>query len=699
MRHIIFIVTLIAMWLTTMIANAQEPVDTAAMHLDEIVIEAPRVIRKADMDVYYPSQSAVEKSKNGMQLLRNLMIPSLTVAEALGTVQAAGESVQVRINGREATIDQVRDLLPETIKRVEWLDNPGLRYKGAHYVLNFIVTNPAAGGSLQSEAEPALNTPWGYVWGNLKLNNGPSQWSVGANFKLSNKMKVHRDYEETFNYPDGPSLTRKETPISGRLANTMGQAWLTYSYSKPDTTVFYLRLQDSHTFRNYANYDGRMSLSNGEPDLMLSDYSGSDGTNPWMSAYFEQHFAHRQTLVVDAQASLYFGKSYSDYREWEHGEPWSSIPAFMVNDIHTMIRDRNQAYGIEADYIKSWARSRFTAGVSYSVNRNRSTYENLDGSVFHQRQDKVYFFAEYFQRLGQLSLTGGLGAQYTDFMFRETHQGSHSWNLRPQATVAYSLSQAHQLRLSFESWQATPSLVETNITPQQIDGIRWRVGNPHLKTSSSYMLTLRYSFNLPRVSGIFGIRAFNSPNAITPLLYWEGGRLINTYENSRGLRNLTFFLAPQVEIVPGWLMASGYVQYRIENMRGTGYRLHNSNWSGNANLSVSHWGFDLSLQYMRARRDLWGEKISWGEDLSIIDLSYNMKHWQFGAGMIMPFGRYDQGSKTLSKWSTSEQHMRLDMRMPYLRISYNVQWGRQKRDARKLINADANVDSSTAGGK
>ena len=66
--------------------------------------------------------------------------------------------MQIRINGRVSSIDQVRALLPETIKRVEWMDNPGLRYGGANYVLNFIVTNPTVGGSLQTLARPALPT-------------------------------------------------------------------------------------------------------------------------------------------------------------------------------------------------------------------------------------------------------------------------------------------------------------------------------------------------------------------------------------------------------------------------------------------------------------------------------------------------------------------------------------------------------------
>ena len=126
MKQSILLLSLILLPAVT--AAAEADTDSTSVHeLREIVIEAPKVIRKADMEVYHPSKSAVENSANGMQLLGNLMIPALTVSDALGTVRAAGQNVQVRINGRESTVDQVRALLPETIKRVEWIDNPGLR--------------------------------------------------------------------------------------------------------------------------------------------------------------------------------------------------------------------------------------------------------------------------------------------------------------------------------------------------------------------------------------------------------------------------------------------------------------------------------------------------------------------------------------------------------------------------------------------
>ncbi|MDY2916434.1 MAG: hypothetical protein SOT19_01640 [Muribaculaceae bacterium] len=686
---------IIAAALSTVCAAAQtQPTDSVpAQELHEIVIKASKVIRKSDMDVYHPSQSAVENSNNGMQLLDNLMIPTLSVNDALSSITAAGQQVQVRINGRTATIDNVRALLPETIRRVEWIDNPGLRYGGASYVLNFIVDNPTAGGSLQLSAAPALNVAFGNYMADVKLNFGRSQFEIGNRFKLTNKVKAHREYSETFTYPDGSSLTRDESPLGGSIDNTQNSLWASYNYVRPDTTVFIAEFGMWSNMRNKTRYNGLLSLSDGSDNISLTDMSGYEGSTPSLSLYLQQHFAHRQMLVVDFSTSLYIGKSFSDYIER------NPVTADYLNNIHTNIHDRNQAYAIEADYIKKWNNSRLTAGASYRAKRNRSKYESLSGEVYHQRQDKVYFFAEYYQRFGHWTATAGIGAQYTDYLFRESDRGSHSWSARPQATITYSLNSNHNFRLNFTSWQSTPSLEETNVVAQQIDGFQWRVGNQNLKTANSYMLTFRYGFSLPRVNGTFGVRAFTSPNAITPLRYWEGDRLINSYENSRGLRNLSFFLAPQIEIVPEWLNLSGYLQYRMERMKGTGYAINHNGWSGNAQMQLSHWNFMLTAEYQYSQRDLWGETITSSEDVNIITLTYNWKNWQFGAGVIMPFGNYDQSSRSLNKWNRNEQHMRMNMRMPFVQIAWSPQWGRQKQSANKLINADASTDRSTAGGR
>lgn len=675
-------------------ALPQESSDTIdAQLLDEVVIKAPKVIHKADMDVLYPSASAVTNSANGLQLLGNLMIPALTVNDVMGSISAGGRDVQVRINGREATVRQLRSILPESIKRVEWIDNPGLRYNGAAYVLNVITSNPAAGGSLMLEARPALTARFGNYSAGIKLNSGKSQWDAGASYKMTDDIKAHRDYKETFTYPDGHSLTRTEQPLGGTVDDSRVSAWLAYSYIKPDTTVFYASMEGYRNISAQERYEGVLHLSDSGSDILLDNGSGSQGSTSSFSAYLEHHLPARQTIVVDMGVSLYAAHSFSDYKERRKDD------ASLLTDVSTYITDRNQAYAVEADYIKQWRMNRLTAGASFSANRNRSTYRSLGNSVFHQRQENAYFFAEYYHRISYFTFTAGIGAQYTSFLFRESNLGNRSWNLLPKASVTYSVNSDHRLQLGFSSWQTAPTLAETNVAPQQTDGFQWQIGNPDLKTSASYMLSLKYSFSLPRVDATLGAQAFTSPDAITPRLFWEGDRLITTYENSRGLRNISFYVAPQIEIIPQWLSVSGNIIYRVERMRGSDYRLINHNWSGNAQMMLNHFGFVLTAQYTKSARTLYGERIRWSEDLSIINLSYNLGKWQFGVGMLMPFGRYDQGSKLLSKYNSNVKHMRVNLRIPYITLSYNLRWGRQKSGANKLINVDATVSRSTAGSR
>ena len=176
------------------------------MVLQEVVVAAPRVIHKFDSDVYYPSKSAKELSKDGMQLIRSMGIPTLTVNEVFGNVTSLGNAVQIRVNGRVVSANELKTIMPENIKRIEWIQNPGLKYGGASAVLNIILTNPTLGGSLMASDMVGLNMPWNEANATLKLNNGRSQWGVSI-FEKMDRAKSYREYQERFTYPDGKSLT------------------------------------------------------------------------------------------------------------------------------------------------------------------------------------------------------------------------------------------------------------------------------------------------------------------------------------------------------------------------------------------------------------------------------------------------------------------------------------------------------------
>lgn len=67
---------------------------------------------------------------------------------------------------------------------------------------------------------------------------------------------------------------------------------------------------------------------------------------------------------------------------------------------------------------------------------------------------------------------------------------------------------------------------------------------------------------------------------------------------------------------------------------------------------------------------------------------------------MCPFTKYDQGARSYDPYHIYEKHIRMnDYPKYYLSISYNLQWGRQRRDTRKIVNADGEVAKSSASGR
>ena len=676
------------------VAVAQsENIDTVPSRgLQEVVVSAPTVLRKSDMDLYIPSSSAKALSKNGMQLLQNLKIPSLTVNEVLGSVSSLGNAVQIRINGRVASVDQMKALSPDDIKRVEWIENPGLRYKDASAVINIVVRNPDLGGSFMVQAMPALTTAWGKGNTSVRLNDGRSQWGLDITGQLTD-IDIHRDYFETFTYPDGSRLTRDERPRGGKMKHNNAAATFSYSYIKPDTTVIFASISGLRNFSQVEEYTGLLSLSNGSPNVNVRDKDARNGLTPTVSLYVEHHLAKNRILAIDAGTSYYRGLTTHDHLENLDGT------GALITDVNTRIRDHNTSYAISADYTEQWRSSRLTAGLSYNGSSNRSTYLNLGGEKYHQTQNQVYFYGEYMKIIGKVTLTAGLGAQYSAFRLRESGLGNNSWNLRPRFSFAYRPGNVSRWSLSFYSWQVSPSLFETNSVAQQIDAFQWQIGNPDLKTCNNYRIDAKYSYTGKRISGDIGVNYQFAPRSIAPFYSWhDDGRLVTSFENSRGRRWFSVYIAPTVTVLPGWLNVTGYLRYGLTNTRGTDYDITRYNWSGSVTAMAAHWGFNLMVQYNHNPTTLTGEKEIWGEKVSLLLLAYNWKKWQFGAGFLCPFNKYDTGSRLLNRYNNNEKHTRLDMSaMPILQISYNLQWGHQKRGVSKRVNADTSVEQSRAG--
>lgn len=72
------------------------------------------------------------------------------------------------------------------------------------------------------------------------------------------------------------------------MDNTLGSAHATYSYIKPDTTVFVAEFGAYNKFSDRYSYNGLLKLSDGSDDILLTDSHGDKGLTPSFSLYWQQ---------------------------------------------------------------------------------------------------------------------------------------------------------------------------------------------------------------------------------------------------------------------------------------------------------------------------------------------------------------------------------------------------------------------------
>ncbi|MBO4621364.1 MAG: hypothetical protein J5635_01690, partial [Paludibacteraceae bacterium] len=117
--------------------------------LQEVTVQSKNVIQKVDKQVLLPNREQRKAASDGMSLLHNLQIPRIVVNQADNSVKTlANEDVQLRINGIEATTAEVMAVNPKDVIRIEYHDQPGVRYNGAPAVIDYIVRHRDTGGSL-----------------------------------------------------------------------------------------------------------------------------------------------------------------------------------------------------------------------------------------------------------------------------------------------------------------------------------------------------------------------------------------------------------------------------------------------------------------------------------------------------------------------------------------------------------------------
>ena len=210
--------------------------------LSEVEVKGSTMIDKSDRKLLIPTTEQTRLSSNGVDLLRNMQVPMLTIDIVNDEIKLIDNgTLTICVNGREASIHDVKALDPRTIKRIEFHESPSMRYGGVDAVVDYIVEQPTSGGNFMANGNQSY-IKWGNYNVSGKMNKGKSQFGFYGNFGERYGFTQWRDNEEHYTTADGRQFTRSEKGLPGTLTCPWYNASLDYSYADAGKNIFVAQL-------------------------------------------------------------------------------------------------------------------------------------------------------------------------------------------------------------------------------------------------------------------------------------------------------------------------------------------------------------------------------------------------------------------------------------------------------------------------
>lgn len=273
-------------------AYSQAHVDTLSngVELKEVVVNATPIISKADRKLLIPNAEQIKGAVNGVDLLRKLNVPSLIVSPIDQSIKLASSGkVDLRINGRAVSDNEIQRIDPATVMRVEYHDNPSLRYGDAEVVIDFIVKNPTSGGSYYTNVTQGLNRGYHDDYHNLTLNYKKSEFSIQNNFQPRWDLGQWRDNTEYFTRSDGSKYERIEEGEKANANRITNWSAISYCFTDPDKQLLWVQARAYLENNKHSDYKGVLTNTDTGERFKMSDINSNRSINPALDIYYQRN--------------------------------------------------------------------------------------------------------------------------------------------------------------------------------------------------------------------------------------------------------------------------------------------------------------------------------------------------------------------------------------------------------------------------
>ncbi len=616
-----------------------------ATELGEVVVESQAVIQKVDRQILLPSKEQMQASSDGVSLLQNLQIPRIVISPIDNSVKTlSDESVQLRINGVEASTADVKAINPKDIIRIEYHDQPGVRYNGAAAVVDYIVKHRDTGGSLMLAGTNGLTLPGiGNYYLAGKVHFGKSSLQAVATYAPYD-IYWTRTNNETYHFSTG-KIENNEVGEPTRYKTYPVNVSLNYNWTNGDKNMLNIRLRDNMAYTPYGPSDRDSRLFQPTDSFEIHDHDKSSSQSPSLDIYYQHNLPHKQHLYFDVVGT--YINTHSDRRFLQ--TPLRGSASTDTTDVISRVRGDKWSLIGEAIYEKEWENIMLTVGARHNQQWVKNTYLGSTEATVNMTTGETYAFAEMRHRVDKFSYVVGIGVMHT--LIDQAGQKQSTWIARPQLTMSYDFGKGWFWKYKGYVSGYQPSLSQLSDITQQIDKYQMRRGNPNLRSVMYVSNEMELSWQSKHVNLNLWANYSYDHKPIMEETFEEiidgSPYAIRMYDNQRGYHKLNVSPSVQVKLLDNKLMfnVTPFVKYMVS--QGNNYHHEHVNYGVRGGIFYLLKGWRFFADVVTAQHNLWGETLTLGELTHDIGINYNSEHFGFGIMMVNPFSPH--GSTTVTK--------------------------------------------------
>lgn len=556
--------------------------EAIASDLGEVTVTAAApgaLTREADRYVYLPDALPGEVM-TAKDVLKT--VPLVTAGDNAVEILGKGSSL-LYINGKPPRMGQnaafamLATVPPKDIKRVEIITNPGNMvgpgFQGG--IVNVIMSEPDQG--LVGSARAAWRSSSNDARGNVTM---PSVYLGYAHDKFNAALSAGYSYINTdahsrslYDYKkDGYQVENDSHCVLIGNSLSLGMT-ATYDF----TPVSKLGVTFATSASGYRQRTSAESLDSREPEAVrFSQLSREPFTRPFFSG---MAFYTLQTddngSGIDASAWYASNKEKRDTEYTENG---------ILTASESYVNESEVAHA-EADYTHYFLQGgSLSAGfrLNYARTDRRETRSDVEDSFLYDDYT-AEIYADYRRKWSNVfSMAVGLSGEYdhakgVQRSLSQTFR-RNDWNLSPNASISFSLPRASQsLALEYSQYVSRPGVRDMNPFRIETSPSTYTTGNPALKNSRTYMLSLRYSL-LNKIHAV--ARLVKNDNMTSDYTFTDGeGKTVTTIGNFGDSRSF-LFEAGYYDTFAKFMRLSATVNLHYDNVHA---------WADGSNIGYSGW--------------------------------------------------------------------------------------------------------------